>query len=135
MPVTLLFAAIVIGSIYFLYGSASSELAPQEDQGVVILFPTSAPDATLQQKQLFDDQVQGIMAEGAGGGSELPGRKPGPVDRRHHPEAVGQTAHATRRRSSSQLQGQLNAVAGQQDRRVPAAARCPARRACRSSSC
>jgi multidrug efflux pump len=61
MPVTLLFAAIVVGSIYFLYGSASSELAPQEDQGVVILLPTSSPSATLQQKQLFGDQVQAIM--------------------------------------------------------------------------
>ena len=61
MPVTLLFAALVIGSIYFLYGSASSELAPQEDQGVVILLPTSAPDATLQQEELFGDQVQAIL--------------------------------------------------------------------------
>ena len=61
LPVTLLFAALVIGSIYFLYGSASSELAPQEDQGVVILLPTSAPDATLQQKELFGEQMQGIM--------------------------------------------------------------------------
>jgi multidrug efflux pump len=61
LPVTLLFGAIVIGSIYFLYGSASSELAPQEDQGVVILMPTSAPDATLQQQQLYGDQAQGIM--------------------------------------------------------------------------
>ena len=61
VPVTLLFAALVIGSIYFLYGSASSELAPQEDQGVVILLPTSAPDATLQQKELFGEQMQGIM--------------------------------------------------------------------------
>jgi multidrug efflux pump len=61
MPVTLLFAALVIGSIYFLYGSASSELAPQEDQGVVILLPTSAPDATLQQEELFGDQVQSIL--------------------------------------------------------------------------
>ncbi|HET6308734.1 MAG TPA: efflux RND transporter permease subunit, partial [Rhodopila sp.] len=63
MPVTLVFGALVIGSIYYLYNSASSELAPQEDQGVVILFPTSAPDATLQQKELYDDQVQGIMAK------------------------------------------------------------------------
>ena len=63
MPVTLLFAALVIGSIYFLYGSASSELAPEEDQGVVILLPTAAPDATLQQKQMFGDQVQGIMSK------------------------------------------------------------------------
>jgi multidrug efflux pump len=61
-PVTLLFTALVIGGIYFLYGSADSELAPQEDQGVVILLPTSAPDATLQQKELYDHQVQDIMA-------------------------------------------------------------------------
>ena len=61
IPVTLLFGALVIGSIYFLYGSASSELAPQEDQGVVILLPTSAPDATLQQKELFGKQTQAIM--------------------------------------------------------------------------
>jgi multidrug efflux pump len=63
LPVTLLFGALVIGSIYFLYGSASSELAPQEDQGVIILFPTSAPDATLKQKELFSDQVQSILSK------------------------------------------------------------------------
>ncbi|WP_428488399.1 efflux RND transporter permease subunit [Rhodopila sp.] len=61
--VALLFAGLVIGSIYFLYGSADSELAPQEDQGVVILLPTSAPDATVAQKQMFADQVQGIMSK------------------------------------------------------------------------
>jgi multidrug efflux pump len=61
-PVTLTFVALVIASIYFLYGSANSELAPQEDQGVVLLLPTSAPDATLSQKLLFGDQVAGIMA-------------------------------------------------------------------------
>ena len=60
--VALTFAVIVIGGIYFLYTSADSELAPQEDQGVVILIPSSAPDATLQQKLLFSDQVQKIMA-------------------------------------------------------------------------
>ena len=62
LPVTLIFTALVIGSIYFLYTSADSELAPVEDQGVVILQPTSAPDATLQQKLLFGDQVGHIMA-------------------------------------------------------------------------
>jgi multidrug efflux pump len=61
MWVTVTFAAIVLGSIYFLAGSADSELAPQEDQGVVILIPSSAPDATLQQKLLYGKQVQGIM--------------------------------------------------------------------------
>jgi multidrug efflux pump len=63
MSVTLTFALLVICGIYFLYNSASSELAPQEDQGVVILLPSSAPDATLQQKQLFSDQVEGIMSK------------------------------------------------------------------------
>jgi multidrug efflux pump len=61
-PVTLTFVALVIGSIYFLYGSADSELAPQEDQGVVLVLPTSAPDATLSQKLLFGHQVSQIMA-------------------------------------------------------------------------
>ena len=36
LPVTVVFAAIILGSIYFLYTSAKTELAPQEDQGVVI---------------------------------------------------------------------------------------------------
>ncbi|HBK07596.1 MAG TPA: multidrug efflux protein [Acetobacteraceae bacterium] len=63
MPITLLFAALVIGSIYFLYGSASSELAPQEDQGVVILLPTAAPDATVQQRELYGDQLQAILSK------------------------------------------------------------------------
>jgi multidrug efflux pump len=59
--VTLTFTAIVLGSIYFLYTSSDSELAPQEDLGVVILQPTSAPDATLQQQLLFGQQIQDVM--------------------------------------------------------------------------
>jgi multidrug efflux pump len=61
LPVTLIFTALVLGSIYFLYSSADSELAPQEDQGVVILLPFAAPDATLQQKLLYGAQVEKIM--------------------------------------------------------------------------
>lgn len=57
LPVTGVFAAIILGSIYFLYSSANSELAPQEDQGVIITLSTSAPDATLQQRQLYSRQV------------------------------------------------------------------------------
>jgi multidrug efflux pump len=59
--VTLTFTAVVLGSIYFLYTSSDSELAPQEDLGVVILQPTSAPDATLQQQLLFGNEIQKIM--------------------------------------------------------------------------
>jgi len=57
LPVTAVFAAIILASIYFLYGSAKSELAPQEDQGVIISQATAAPDATLRQRLLYSRQV------------------------------------------------------------------------------
>jgi len=57
LPVTTAFALIILGSIYFLYGSATSELAPQEDQGVVITSAQNAANSTLQQRQLYDRQI------------------------------------------------------------------------------
>ncbi len=57
LPVTAVFALIVLTSIYFLYAGSKQELAPQEDQGVVLTFATSAPDSTLQQRLLYDHQV------------------------------------------------------------------------------
>ena len=62
LPVTAVFAAIVLGSIFFLYSSATSELAPQEDQGVVLASSTAAPTATLQQRLLYDAQVYKVFA-------------------------------------------------------------------------
>lgn len=61
IPVTLVFATIVLGSIYFLYTSAKSELAPTEDQGAIPAQVTNAPNATLQQKLLNSDQVTKIF--------------------------------------------------------------------------
>ncbi len=57
VPVTGVFALIVLGSIYFLYAGAKSELAPQEDQGVLIASSSAAPNATLQQRELYTKQV------------------------------------------------------------------------------
>ena len=57
LPVLGVFAVIILVSIYFLYGSSRSELAPQEDQGVIISFITAAPTATLEQTQLYSRQV------------------------------------------------------------------------------
>jgi len=51
------FALIVLGSIYFLYASAKSELAPQEDQGVLIASSSAAPTSTLAQRQLYTRQI------------------------------------------------------------------------------
>jgi multidrug efflux pump len=62
VPVTLVFAAIVLSSIYFLFITAKTELAPTEDQGVIITQSIAAPNATLQQRQLYSRQVYEIFA-------------------------------------------------------------------------
>ena len=56
-PVTYTFAAIILVSIYFLFGTAANELAPQEDQGVVVAQSIASPSATLVQRQLYSRQV------------------------------------------------------------------------------
>jgi len=53
-PVTAVFVVLVLGSIYFMYSSAKSELAPQEDQSFLLAQSTSAPAATLQGKSIYD---------------------------------------------------------------------------------
>ncbi len=56
-PVVAVLVVIVMGGIYFMYTSAKSELAPQEDQGFVIVQSTAAPNATLQAKVLYDKEA------------------------------------------------------------------------------
>ncbi len=63
VPVTLIFALMILGSIYFLYTGSKSELAPQEDQGVIITSATAAPDATLQQRELYTSAVYRTFAK------------------------------------------------------------------------
>lgn len=57
LPVTMVFALIILVSSYFLYQSANSELAPQEDQGIILSFSSTAPNATLEQRLLYGKQV------------------------------------------------------------------------------
>ena len=61
LPVTIGFAVIILISNYFLFAGSKSELAPQEDQGIVISFITTAPDATLEQTQLSTREVFNIF--------------------------------------------------------------------------
>jgi multidrug efflux pump len=62
-PVTAVLVLVMLGSIVFLYRSSQSELAPQEDQGFVLMFATSAPNSTLQQKALYDVATFDIIKE------------------------------------------------------------------------
>ena len=61
LPVTAVFAVIILCSNYFLYKNSTSELAPQEDEGVVIALATGAPDATLEQTTLYTRQIFRLM--------------------------------------------------------------------------
>ncbi len=62
LPVVGVFAAIILVSIYFLYSTAKTELAPQEDQGIIISLITAAPSATLEQTELSSHQVYQLFA-------------------------------------------------------------------------
>ena len=57
VAVTIVFAMVVLGSIYFLYGTARSELAPVEDKGLVNAQLTLAPSATHQQRLMYVQQL------------------------------------------------------------------------------
>lgn len=61
VPVTLVFAGIVLSSILFLTLGASKELAPQEDQGVTFAFSTSAPDTTFTQSAMWDHELSAML--------------------------------------------------------------------------
>ena len=62
VPVTLTFAAIVLGSIYFLYDSAQSELAPNEDESFLVSFTTPATNSTLDQRKMYGAQLHGLIS-------------------------------------------------------------------------
>jgi multidrug efflux pump len=61
VPVIVVFAIIMLGGIYFLYSTAMTELAPQEDQGVLISASFNAPDATLKQRESYGQQVHDVF--------------------------------------------------------------------------
>lgn len=63
LPVTMVFAAIILTSIYFLYATSKNELAPQEDQGIILSQVTAAPNATIQQTHLYSAQVYNIYKQ------------------------------------------------------------------------
>ncbi|HRE31986.1 MAG TPA: efflux RND transporter permease subunit, partial [Candidatus Berkiella sp.] len=57
LPVVVVFAVIILSSNYFLFITAKSELAPQEDQGILISMLTAAPNANIDQTKLFSRLV------------------------------------------------------------------------------
>lgn len=61
LPVTAVFAGIILSSIYFLYSISKSELAPQEDQGIILAQLNAAANATLSQTQIYAKQTYDVF--------------------------------------------------------------------------
>ena len=61
VPVVGVMAIIILGSIYYLYSTSMSELAPQEDQGVLISVAFNNPTATVEQRGLYMHQIYKVF--------------------------------------------------------------------------
>lgn len=57
LPVVIIFAVVIFLGIYYLFSTSRSELAPQEDQGILISSLTAAPNANLDQTSVYSRQV------------------------------------------------------------------------------
>lgn len=62
LPVTATFSVIVLCSAFYFYYSSRTELAPQEDLGIVMSFGSAAPNATLEQRLLYTRAAYGLMS-------------------------------------------------------------------------
>src|SRR5690606_17149406 len=58
LPATMLFAAVVLGSIYFMFASSTSELAPVEDQSILFFQATAPQTATLDYNEAYTRQIE-----------------------------------------------------------------------------
>lgn len=61
LPVTVVMSIIILGSIYFLYSTSMTALAPKEDQGVLISIAFNNPAATVNQRQLYANQIYDVF--------------------------------------------------------------------------
>jgi multidrug efflux pump len=56
-PVFTVMGALLLGATVYLFMTSKTELAPQEDQGIVLSQIIGPPNATIQQMQMYADQV------------------------------------------------------------------------------
>jgi multidrug efflux pump len=61
LPVTLIFAAVVLASIYFMFVTAQSELAPDEDQSILFFQATAPQTATIDYNEAYVRQIVSLF--------------------------------------------------------------------------
>ena len=62
LPVTVVFAAIVLSSIYFMFVTAPQELAPQEDQGIMLVSATATANTSTDQLAAYTAALDAELA-------------------------------------------------------------------------
>jgi multidrug efflux pump len=62
-PVVAVFAVLLLAAIPWLYATSKSELAPDEDQGLILALTYSAPSATLEQREFYGQQIYDLVAK------------------------------------------------------------------------
>ena len=60
--VIIVMGVFLLGGVAYLYATSQSELAPIEDQGIVLMQASGPPNATVNQMQTYADQIQKIAA-------------------------------------------------------------------------
>ena len=60
--VIIVMGAILLGGVAYLYATARSELAPTEDQGIVLMQASGPPNSTVNQMQTYADQIYQIAS-------------------------------------------------------------------------
>lgn len=60
--VIIVMGVILLGGVAYLYATARSELAPTEDQGIVLMQVTAPANSTVNQMQTYADQIYQIAS-------------------------------------------------------------------------
>ena len=60
--VIIVMGVILLGGVTYLYATARAELAPTEDQGIVLMQASGPPNSTVNQMQTYADQTYAIAA-------------------------------------------------------------------------
>ena len=60
--VIIVMGVILLGGVAYLYATARTELAPTEDQGIVLMQASGPPNSTVNQMQTYADQIYQISS-------------------------------------------------------------------------
>ena len=60
--VIIVLGAILLGGVAYLYATSRSELAPTEDQGIILMQASGPPNSTVNQMQTYADQIYAIAS-------------------------------------------------------------------------